>query len=99
VDRASYEADLALEVAATLANAQMHLHPPALEPTELAILCVRNEFRNLSASQQCLALLAMVIQWAVKRTSRLSPYRTSAIPGTVADSCALDRASPSSWSR
>ena len=61
-DGAPHEGDLALEIAATLANAQMHPHSPALEPTEPAVLSEGYELGNLSASQQRRVLLFVLVE-------------------------------------
>ena len=60
-DCAPHEADLTLEVAATLANAQVHPHSPALEPAEPAVLRAGDELGNLFASQQRLVLLIVLV--------------------------------------
>jgi len=44
-----------VEVAASFADLQVYTQPPALQQAETAILCFRNEMRNLPAVEHCVS--------------------------------------------
>jgi len=97
-DNLAQQRHLILEVAAAVADAQMKMHAPALEPARLAILRARNHLGQFSASQHC-RRLPRGIGGKSDGLTMAQCCRTSALRDIGAGSCVRGTASPSNWSR